>query len=95
MSLDPKEHPENLGFKQGIYVYPGFKRSNCIEKNRMERKIKEIIKEYGDKLDHLTSNSKHKIDTLSKMAKDFAESHPQYGPRVVVELIEDRIMEVS
>ena len=61
----------------------------------MERKIKEIIKEYGDVLDHLTFNSKNMIDTLSEMAKDYAKIHPQYGPRVVVDLIEDRIMQVS
>ena len=82
MSQDPIEQPEN----------PGFKRSNCIERNR---KIKEIRKEYGDLLDLLTTNSKHKIETLSEMAKDYANSHPQHGPQVVVELIEDGIMEVS
>ena len=86
MSQDPIEQPEN----------PGFKRSNCIERNRVEWKLKEIRKEYGDLLlDHLTSNSKHKIETLSEMAKDYANSHPQYGPQVVVELIEDGIMQVS
>ena len=56
MSQDPIEQPEN----------PGFKRSNCIERNRVERKIKEIRKEYGDLLDHLTSNSQHKIETFSE-----------------------------
>ena len=85
MSQDPIEQPKN----------PGFKRSNCIERNRLERKIKEIRKEYGDLLDHITSNSKHKIETLSEMAKNYANSHPQQGPQVVVELIEDGIMQVS
>ena len=44
-------------------------------------------------LDHITSNSKHKIETLSEMAKDYANSHPQHGPQVVVELIADGIMQ--
>ena len=27
------------------------------------------------------------------MAKDYANSHPQHGPQVIVELIEDGIMQ--
>ena len=71
------------------------RQANSVERNSVERQVKEIRKEYGDTLDSLTFNSKPIIDTLSEIAKDYARSNPQVGPQVVVKVIEDRITRVS